>query len=70
MSKQRILPLEPESSLGQAKGRKWVVYAVIAVAAVLIVAYIDGGEEPIRPIEQQISLPSAGAASLNSGERE
>ena len=69
MSQQRILPLEPERPLTLTKGRKWIAYAVIAVAVLLIAAYIDGGEEPIRPIEQQISLPATGAASLNSGER-
>ncbi len=47
-----------------AKGssqRRWTVYAVVAVIAVLTLAYVDAGEEPIRPIIQPVEMPSSGA---------
>jgi hypothetical protein len=33
------------------------LYGAIAVGGVLALAYFDGGEEPIRPIAEQVSLP-------------
>lgn len=33
----------------------WVV--VVLVAALLLYAWIDGGEEPVRPIAERIDLP-------------
>lgn len=37
---------------------KRIVWAVVAlVAALLLYAWIDGGEEPLRPIAQPIDLP-------------
>ncbi|WP_108791112.1 hypothetical protein [Erythrobacter sp. Alg231-14] len=68
MSKQRILPLELSDTAAKTGGRKWAIYGVLAVVVLLVIAYIDGGEEPIRPIEQQIALPQAGGNSINSGE--
>lgn len=32
-------------------------YAAIGVLAVLVLAYIDGGEEPIHPITQSVAVP-------------
>lgn len=40
-----------------AKKRTIGLAAAGAVLAVLIYAWIDGGEEPLRPIVQQVELP-------------
>lgn len=32
------------------------LFALAALGAVLVIAWIDGGEEPIRPIIQQVSF--------------
>lgn len=54
MSDQTRTPLSP---LATAR-RRWPLYAAIAAAAILTLAYIDGGEEPIRPITQDIAAPN------------
>jgi hypothetical protein len=38
-------------------------YVAIALLLVLTLAYIDGGEEPIRPIAQRVDLPTAASGS-------
>ena len=38
-------------------GRRIGVIAALAIVALCVVAWIDGGEEPIHPIEQAIELP-------------
>ena len=38
------------------KGWIWIVVALV-LAAVLAWAWIDGGERPIRPIEEPVPLP-------------
>lgn len=39
--------------------RRTAVYAGAALVAVLVLAWIDGGEEPLRPIVQYIASPVA-----------
>ena len=47
-----------------AMTRRAAVYAGVALVAVLVLAWIDGGEEPLRPIVQHIASPVAnGGAS-------
>ena len=36
---------------------KWIAMALVAL--VLAYAWIDGGEEPLRPIAEPVSLPEA-----------
>lgn len=36
-------------------------YAGLAVLAILVLAYIDGGEEPLRPITQTVEVPETGS---------
>lgn len=36
----------------------WIVAALIAV--LLVYAWIDGGEEPLRPISETIDVPVSG----------
>ena len=38
-------------------------YAAIGVLAILVLAYIDGGEEPIRPISQAVDIPGMATES-------
>ena len=33
----------------------------LGLLAILVLAYIDGGEEPIRPISQAVSIPGVTA---------
>ncbi len=33
----------------------WVLAAILLI--VLVAAWIDGGEEPLRPIEESVELP-------------
>lgn len=40
--------------------RRAPYYAAGALIALLGLAYFDGGEEPIRPIAQQVALPGEG----------
>ncbi|MFU7529645.1 hypothetical protein [Qipengyuania sp. ASV99] len=54
MSDRTRTPLSP---LANAR-RRWPLYAAIAALAILTLAYIDGGEEPIRPIAQDIAAPA------------
>lgn len=36
--------------------QRWPYYAGVAVLALLVIAYIDAGEEPIHPIVQPVNL--------------
>ena len=44
------------------KRKAAVVPTILALAAVLIVAMIDGGKEPLRPIVERVALPVTGEA--------
>lgn len=50
----------PRAPLKKGGGfsRRWQIAAVV-VAAILALAWFDGGEEPIRPITQDVTLPEA-----------
>ncbi len=39
------------------KGRKMAIMLTAAFLAMMVAAWFDGGEEPIRPIEQRVDLP-------------
>jgi len=38
-------------------GRRIVWAVVVLVAALLLYAWVDGGEEPVRPIAEPVDLP-------------
>jgi len=42
---------------GKSVWRRVGAFACFAVIAVLVIAWIDGGEEPIHPISQSVPLP-------------
>lgn len=54
---------EAAASIKAARQRRWTFYALSGAVALLVLAYIGGGEEPIHPIVQQIALPSNSGAS-------
>lgn len=54
---RQILAREPAQRLRIPPRR--VVIAVALVLALAGVAWIDGGEKPLRPIAQEITLPGA-----------
>ena len=35
----------------------WIKWLAVVLIAVIVVAYIDGGEEPLRPISQTVESP-------------
>lgn len=42
--------------------RKLALYLCAGAVVILTLAYFDGGEEPLRPIEQSVSLASLAEA--------
>lgn len=54
---RQILAREPSQPI-RLPGRKVVAGVVIAVALAAL-AWIDGGEEPLHPIAQEVALPGA-----------
>ena len=40
-----------------------MIYAALGVSFVLVAAYLDGGEEPIRPIEQEVAVSQTQGAA-------
>ena len=49
-------------SVGTAK-RRYAIYGIGALIVLLVLAYVDGGEEPLHPIVQSVSLPSQSESS-------
>lgn len=45
------------ASRQRMSGKRIAVVAVVLLALLIAYAWIDGGEEPLRPIAQPISLP-------------
>ena len=55
-------PFRPARSSSRQRGgglRRWHVLALVLLGIVAL-AWFDGGEEPIRPITQDVTLPEAG----------
>ena len=50
------------SDIGQQTGRgaklRYALYGAGALIVLLVLAYIDGGEEPLHTIVQSVTLPS------------
>ncbi|WP_394727156.1 hypothetical protein [Altererythrobacter sp. GH1-8] len=54
----RILPMEGRARIARNK-RRFALWAGGLVCVALVIAYIDGGEEPLRPISQPVELPES-----------
>lgn len=54
MSWNRTRPLRDRTL---AKPRMIAIAAAVAVIGLLIFAWVDGGEEPLRPIADPVELP-------------
>ncbi|XUU59739.1 hypothetical protein ACRAQ6_09160 [Erythrobacter sp. HA6-11] len=52
----RILPMEGTPPSGRLRIRI-VVWVLVLLSILVVVAYIDGGEEPLRPISEPVELP-------------
>lgn len=55
---RQILAREPVQRLRVS--RRAVVTAVVIAIVLLGLAWIDGGEEPLHPIAQEVTIPGAG----------
>lgn len=42
------------------RARRWPWVAALAALALLVLAWVDGGEEPLHPITQDVALPEQG----------
>ncbi|MCZ8370479.1 MAG: hypothetical protein O9293_11030 [Porphyrobacter sp.] len=55
-------PLSP-TGLEQApvpRARRWPWVAAVVAAMLLTLAWFEGGEEPLRPIAEDVALPERG----------
>ncbi|TAD73121.1 MAG: hypothetical protein EAY70_12775 [Sphingomonadales bacterium] len=62
MANQRPRPLsddrpQAESPPQRVAGKGWLPAAALVAGALLALAWLDGGEEPLRPIAEDIPLP-------------
>lgn len=48
---------EPARSAGQRRLPQWAAVTAFVVGGLLALAWIDGGEEPLRPIAEDVALP-------------
>ena len=61
-------PVKPESVKSESvkRGRNpgmWLAALLVLLGVVMGVAWIDGGEEPIRPIAQPVAVPAGEGSS-------
>lgn len=57
---RRSLRAQPVLSAPTAKPRRWPLVAGAVLVVVLILAWFDGGEEPVHPIAQPVAVPEQG----------
>lgn len=63
MAKQRPSRLSPtglQEAPVRAQPRRWPIIAIAVVASVLALAWMDGGEEPLHPIAEDVLLSEQG----------
>lgn len=54
----RIVSMDGSGRTSRSAGRWWL-WLLAALAIALIAAYVDGGEEPLRPISEPVVLPES-----------
>ena len=52
--------LQEAAPLPRRAARAWWPVAALVVAGLLALAWVDGGEEPLRPIAEDVVLPEQG----------
>lgn len=57
-AQQDLSPVASSRQRGQRRVRvRWALVAGAAALALLALAWVDGGEEPLRPIIEPVALP-------------
>lgn len=57
-------PTELSTRKPKGAGLRYAAYGLGAVIVILAIAYIDGGQEPLHPIVQSVSLPTLPESKL------
>ncbi|WP_285710563.1 hypothetical protein [Erythrobacter oryzae] len=60
MRQERLTPGGFERVPPKRRGRRWPWVAGLAALALTLLAWFDGGEEALRPIAEDVSLPEQG----------
>lgn len=56
------MDMKVAAGFAAVKSRNRIILTLLAVfLAVMMIAWIDGGEEPLRPIVEELDVPGAGA---------
>jgi len=63
LRRSRLVQLDPPDASAPPRpdGRRWALALALAglAAALLALAWFDGGEEPLHPIAQAVAVPGA-----------
>jgi hypothetical protein len=58
---RRLSPSDLDTALTRPpRARRWPLVVAAVVAGLAVLAWFDGGEEPLRPIAQDVALPGQG----------
>lgn len=57
LRQERLTPGGFERSPSAQRGRRWPWVAGVAALVLVVLAWFDGGEEPLHPIAQDVTLP-------------
>jgi hypothetical protein len=58
LRQERLTPGGFERSPPERGGRRWPWVAGVAAVGLAVLAWFDGGEEPLHPIAQDVTLPA------------
>lgn len=60
MRQERLTPGGFERATPRRASRRWPWLVGLAVLGAALLAWFDGGEEPLHPIAQDVTLPDQG----------